>query len=253
MRFRYEPLCCLFPEEPSSTPGPGASYRSEGLNAQLSLMRSRTRSAVLVILLGTIRKAFTWGRKKPDIGEVKSQLRILAKQLERQRNKLEKEGIDVKTRAIRARKEGHTEAFQTYATEMVRFRRYALAVDRSRLHILKILAHITRAQTSAKTSIAMEQVAKILGVLGDATDAAKVVENVDEIARRLEEFEIETGIADESFDSAMSDVTSEDVAAAMQEIDAAAGVSEAEVPSRPRTEVEELEEAIKSLEKELGV
>lgn len=203
--------------------------------------------------LGSIRKAFSWGRKKPDIGEVKSQLRILAKQLERQRNKLEKEVAETRARAIKARKEGHTEAFQTYAAEMVRFRRYALAVDRSRLHILKILAHVTRAQTTAKASLVMDEVAKILGILGDATDATRVVENVDEIARRLEEFEIESGIAGDAFDSAMSDVSSEDVAEAMREIEAAAGVSEAATSSPPKSEAEELEEAIKALERELGV
>ncbi|MHA1959951.1 MAG: Snf7 family protein [Candidatus Thorarchaeota archaeon] len=203
--------------------------------------------------MGIFKRAFSWGRKKPDIGEIKSQLRIMSKQLERQRGKLEKEVRDTKSRAVRARKEGHTEAFQTYATEMVRFRRYALAVDKSRLNILKILAHVTRAQTTAKASIAMEEVSKILSILGDATDAARVIENVDDIARRLEEFEIEAGITGEAFDSVSSEVSSDDVAAAMREIDAEAGVADSEVTVRPTTDAEELEEAIKSLERELGV
>lgn len=206
-----------------------------------------------MIQLGIFKRAFSWGRKKPDIGEIKSQLRILSKQLERQRGKLEKEVRDTKSRAVQARKDGHSEAFQTYATEMVRFRRYALAVDKSRLNILKILAHVTRAQTTAKASMAMEEVSKILSILGDATDTTKVIENVDDIARRLEEFEIESGITADAFDSVSTEVSADDVAAAIREIDAAAGIAESDVPVRPTTEAEELEEAIKSLERELGV
>ncbi|MHA1965508.1 MAG: Snf7 family protein [Candidatus Thorarchaeota archaeon] len=202
--------------------------------------------------MGSIRKAFSWGRKKPDIGEISSRLRILSKQLARQRNKLEKEERDTKSRAVRARKAGQTEAYRTYATEMVRFRRYALSVDKSRLQILKILAHLNRAQTSAKTSKALQEVAKILGMLGDGTDATKVVANVDEIARRLEEFEIEATISDEALDTTM-EVTSEDMSSAFQEIDAEAGLAEAPTATRPVGEAESLEEDIKALERELGV
>ncbi len=204
--------------------------------------------------LDSIKKAFSWGRKKPDISDVTSQLRIMSKQLERQRNKLEKEERDTKARAVRARKTGNNEAFRTYATEMIRFRRFALSIDKSRLQILKILAHVTRAQTTAQAGRAIDQVAKILGMLGDATDATKVVENADEIARRLEEFEIESGITGDAFDSTSdTQVTSEDLAAAMSEIDVAAGVTETHTSAKPVTEAEELEEAIKSLENELGV
>lgn len=202
--------------------------------------------------LGSIRKAFSWGRKKPDIGEVSSRLRILSKQLARQRNKLEKEERDAKSRAVRARKAGQVEAYRTYATEMVRFRRYALSVDKSRLQILKILAHLNRAQTSAKTQLALQEVAKILGMLGEGSDATKVVANVDEIARRLEEFEIEASISDEALDSTM-EVSSEDLTFAYQEIDAEAGLADAPAVTRPASESESLEEDIKALERELGV
>jgi DNA-binding transcriptional ArsR family regulator len=202
--------------------------------------------------LGSIRKAFSWGRKKPDIGEVSSRLRILSKQLARQRNKLEKEERDAKSRAVRARKAGQMDAYRTYATEMVRFRRYALSVDKSRLQILKILAHLNRAQTSAKTSLALQEVAKILGMLGDGSDATKVVANVDEIARRLEEFEIEASISDEALDSTM-EVSSEDLTFAFQEIDAEAGLADAPTVTKPASESESLEEDIKALERELGV
>ncbi len=199
----------------------------------------------------SIRKAFSWGRKKPDVGEVSSRLRILSKQLARQRNKLEKEERDTKSRAVRARKAGQTEAYRTYATEMVRFRRYALAVDKSRLQILKILAHLNRAQTSAKTTLALQEVAKILGMLGDGSDATKVVANVDEIARRLEEFEIEASISDEALDSTM-EITSDDMASAMHEIDAEAGLADA-ATTGPVGEADSLEDDIKALERELGM
>lgn len=202
--------------------------------------------------MGSIKKAFSWGRKKPDIGEISSRLRILSKQLARQRNKLEKEERDTKARAVRARKAGQTEAYRTYATEMVRFRRYALSVDKSRLQILKILAHLNRAQTSAKTQKALQEVAKILGMLGDGSDASKIVANVDEIARRLEEFEIEASISDEALDSTM-EITSEDLSSAFQEIDAEAGLADVPIAASPAGEADSLEEDIKALERELGV
>ncbi|MFX1603197.1 MAG: Snf7 family protein [Promethearchaeota archaeon] len=202
--------------------------------------------------MDSLRKAFSWGRKRPDVGEVSSQLRILAKQLERQRNKLEKEERDTKNRAVKARQAGQVDAFRTYATEMVRFRRFALSVDKSRLQILKILAHLNRAQTSAKTSRALEEVGKILGMLGETSDAKKLVENVDEIARRLDEFEIEAEISGDALDVTM-DVSSDDLAAAMQELDVEAGLVEASAVARPATESESLEEDIKQLERELGI
>ncbi|MGY5881298.1 MAG: Snf7 family protein [Candidatus Thorarchaeota archaeon] len=200
----------------------------------------------------SIRKAFAWGRKKPDVGEISSRLRILSKQLARQRNKLEKEERDTKARAVRARKGGQTDAFKTYATEMLRFRKYALSVDKSRLQILKILAHLNRAQTSAKTQLALQEVAKILGMLGDSSDASKVVANVDEIARRLEEFEIEASISDDALDSTM-EVSSDDLSAAILEIDAEAGLAEAGAVKKPLSDVESLEDDIRSLERELGM
>ncbi len=206
----------------------------------------------MVSFLDSLRKAFSWGRKRPDVGEVSSQLRILAKQLERQRNKLEKEERDTKNRAVKARKAGQVDAFRTYATEMVRFRRFALSVDKSRLQILKILAHLNRAQTSAKTSRALEEVGKILGMLGDTSDAKKLVENVDEIARRLDEFEIEAEISADALDMTM-DVSSDDLATAMQELDVEAGLAEASAVTKPATESESLEEDIKRLERELGI
>lgn len=204
--------------------------------------------------MGPIRKAFRWGKKRPDVGEVSSQLRVLSKQLARERNKLEKEARDTRARAVRARKEGRADAYKTYAAEMVRFRRFALSVDKSRLQILKILAYITRAQTTAKANVALERVADILGLLGDTTDTLKVVENVDEIGRRLEQFEIESSISTEALDTTeIGEVTSEELATAMAEIDAEAGAATSQAKTAPMTESEELEAEIKSLEQELGV
>ncbi|MHA1740869.1 MAG: Snf7 family protein [Candidatus Thorarchaeota archaeon] len=204
--------------------------------------------------MGLFRKAFTWGRKKPDIAEIVSQLRVLSKQLERERNKLEREARDTKARAVRARKSGQMDAYRMYATEMVRLRRYALTVDKSRLRLLRIISHINQAQTGAKIGIAMERVADILGLLGEATDAKKMVENLDEISRRLEEFEVESGIMEEALETTTdSRVTSEDLAAAMAEIDAEAGMAEAPATRVAASESEKLEDEIRSLEEELGM
>jgi hypothetical protein len=196
----------------------------------------------------------TWGRRKPDVAEVTSQLRILGKELERERNRLEKQEVETKARAVRARKEGHVDAYRTYATEMIRFRKSALSIDKSRLHLLRFLSSVIHAQSAAKTNLVVEKVAKILGIFGDTRDSSKLVRNLDEITRRLDAVEIEGSISDETFDSMKdSKVTSEELAAAMQEIDVAAGAEEITFRAGPATEAERLEEEIKSLEKELGV
>ena len=121
----------------------------------------------------------------------------------------------------------------------------------SRANVLKILAHLNRAQTSAKTNLALQEVAKLLGMLGDATDASKVVTSVDEIARRLEEFEIESSISSDALDASM-DVSSEDISAAMHEIDVEAGLA-SPGETAPASELDSLEEDIKELERELGM
>jgi hypothetical protein len=111
-----------------------------------------------------------------------------------------------------------------------------------------------RSQSAAKTNLVVEKVAKILGIFGDTRDSSKLVRNLDEITRRLDAVEIEGSISDETFDSMKdSKVTSEELAAAMQEIDVAAGAEEITFRAGPATEAERLEEEIKSLEKELGV
>lgn len=201
--------------------------------------------------MGSIRRAFSWARNKPDVGEVSTQLRIISKQLARQRNRLEKEERETKARAIQARKEGQIDAFRTYAEEMIRFRKYRLSVDKSRLHTLRILAHIDRTQTSAKTARIMKDVAKTLRLLGDAKDLSKVVQNVDEIARHLEDYDIEADITAEAFDSTMK-ISADDLAAAIREIDEAARLPD--TPSSEHlTRSEELERDITFLEKELGI
>ncbi len=205
-----------------------------------------------VRLLGTIRKAFIWGRSKPNISEIKSRLRILVRQLQRQKMKLDNEISAIKACAVRARKNGDMEAFRSYAEELVRFRHLALSVDKSRLYLLKILNHIQQAQTTAKTSLVMGEVGKILGILGDVTDVSRVVANVDEIARRLEEFEIERGIASTSIDSATSSIRPDEVARTMGEIEAIAGMSSDKRMSAG-SEADSLEATIRALEQELDV
>ncbi len=201
----------------------------------------------MVTPLGTIRKAFIWGRNRPNISDVKSRLRVLLRQLQRQKMRLEDEVEAIKFSAIRAHREGDLAAVQAYATELVRFRQMVLSIDRSRFYLLKILTHIQQAQTTAKTSMVLQDVGKILRIIGDATDAGRVVANVDEIARRLEEFEIERGIAGTSLDSATSNVSPEAVSRAMSDIEALAGGR----PTGTYAGSDSLEATIRALEQEL--
>lgn len=208
----------------------------------------------MVRVLDSVRKALSWGRHKPNIAEVKSDLRVMAKQLERQRNKLEIEERKTKSRAITARKEGRTQAYRTYTKEMVRFRKYVLSVEKSRLQMLRLLAHLTRAQTNAKANHALADVSKVLEILGEESDVSEVIEHTDEISRRIEEYEIETQISEDALGySVDGSESSDELTAAFEEIDRAAGMEETRTATREVTEIDKLERAIQSLENELGI
>jgi len=208
----------------------------------------------MVRVLDSLRKALSWGRHKPNIAEVKSDLRVMAKQLERQRNKLELEERETRARAIKARKEGRTPAYKTYTKEMVRFRRYILSIEKSRMQMLRLLAHVTRAQTNAKANHALADVSKVLSVLGDASDISSVIDHADEISRRIEEYEIEAQISEDALGvSVGGSEGSDELAAAFNEIDHAAGIEGSNTDSREATELDRLEKDISSLENELGV
>lgn len=209
---------------------------------------------VMARVLDSLRKALSWGRHKPNIAEVKSDLRVMAKQLERQRNKLEVEERETRSRAIKARREGRTQEYRTYTREMVRFRKYVLSVEKSRLQMLRLLAHVTRAQTNAKANHALADVSKVLGILGEESDVSEVIEHADEISRRIEEYEIEADISEEALGYSMGiSQGSDELAAAFEEIDRAAGIEETRTTSREGTELDKLERDIQSLENELGI
>jgi uncharacterized membrane-anchored protein len=89
-------------------------------------------------------------------------------------------------------------------------------------------------------------------MLGDTSDTRKLVENVDEITRRLDEFEIESEISADALDASM-EVSSDDLTAAMQEIDVEVGLADATVAAKPVSESDTLEKDIKDLERELGI
>ncbi len=188
--------------------------------------------------------------------EVVIHLRIMSKELERERIRLENESRDIKARAIHARRENNIDAYRTYAAELVRFRKQALATDKSRFQILLIISYLKRAQATANAAKSVEKVASILAVLGEAFDASKVIANYDTIARKMEELEIESSLTEDALVSGGSQPTQEEISSAMAEIDAAAGIEEGAASRAKKQAVSEadaLEEAIRSLESQLGV
>ncbi len=207
--------------------------------------------------LKTLKKAFLWGTKRPDVVSVITQLRILCKELERERNRLEREVYGLKARAVSAIRDNNMDASRTYAVEIVRLRRQALSLDKTRLLLLRIASHLKRAQTTANATKAMERVLSILSMLREASAPSEAVKNYDEIARLADELEIESSITEGVFDSGVSSqVTPEEIAAVMSEIGTAAGSKEASsvaVTESPDSETADLEKMIKSLERELGM
>ncbi|MEM2141778.1 MAG: Snf7 family protein [Candidatus Thorarchaeota archaeon] len=202
----------------------------------------------------TLRKALTWARGKPNVNEIIVSLRNISRQLERERRHLEREEASIMEMAVQARQAGHAEAYYTYASEIARFRKHILAIDKTRFQILRLAAHLKRAQASAQAGVALEQVSRVLGVLRSAIDSRRLVENVDEISRQLDALHVESTISEEAMGMVGGvDVSQEDVASVMAEIERSTGSSPIRAEMGSTDKIKNLEEAIESLERDLGV
>ncbi len=202
--------------------------------------------------MGAAKKAWSWAWNNVDVSRLRVDLKVLVRQLERERVRLEREERAARERAARAHESGKSDVFRFYATEAVRFRRLAISVDRSRLQMLKVLALVSRTQTTARTSVAMQEVARTLEVLEKEVDSKRTLQNADEIARRLEGLEITSELSASALDSGVAEVSPEEVAAMMREI---ASEQTHDTPARGGllTEAEALEADIRSLERQLGL
>ncbi len=207
-------------------------------------------------LLRLLKRAAIWGRKKPDVTEIVSGLQVMARELERERNHLEKLAADAKRRAVTARRNGQNEACILYAGEVLRTHRDILKIERVRFSLLRIASYIKRARITARVNIGMERVAAIFGILGEEISAKRVIQNLDEVARRLEQFEIENGIFEETLHGATDGrIAPEELADVMAEIDSEVVESGGRRGTTPSTKAppDRLAEEIQALERRLGL
>lgn len=196
--------------------------------------------------MGTLKKFVRWF-KKENVDDLVYRLQVLANSLKFQVKMLEREENQTRLQAIKYKKQGRDEAARMYAAEMIKFRKSALMVDRSRLHIVKLIAQIKRAQMTGKINAVLAEVARTLDGISATIDAEDIAKNADMIARKIREFEIESDISGTAIETSSPEVSPEEVDAALREITAAAKGTPVEVSSE-----DSLEREVKELEKKLG-
>ncbi len=196
--------------------------------------------------MGTLKKFVRWF-KKENVDDLVYRLQVLANSLKFQVKMLEREENQTRLQAIKYKKQGRDEAARMYAAEMIKFRKSALMVDRSRLHIVKLIAQIKRAQMTGKINAVLAEVARTLDGISATIDAEDIAKNADMIARKIREFEIESDISGTAIETSSPEVSPEEVDAALREITAAAKGTPVEASSE-----DSLEREVKELEKKLG-
>ncbi len=196
--------------------------------------------------MGTLKKFVRWF-KKENVDDLVYRLQVLANSLKFQVKMLEREENQTRLQAIKYKKQGRDEAARMYAAEMIKFRKSALMVDRSRLHIVKLIAQIKRAQMTGKINAVLAEVARTLDGISATIDAEDIAKNADMIARKIREFEIESDISGTAIEASSPEVSPEEVDAALREITAAAKGTPVEASSE-----DSLEREVKELEKKLG-
>jgi len=196
--------------------------------------------------LGTLKKFMRWF-KKDNVDDLIYRLQSLANSLKFQVRMLEREERQTRMQAIKYKKQGKDEAARMYAAEMVKFRKSALMADRYRLHIVKLIAQIKRAQMTGRMNAVLAEVAGTLDGISAAIDAEEIAKNADMIARKIREFEIEGEISGSAIEASSPEVSPDELDAALKEITAAAKGEPVEISAE-----DSLEKEVKELEKKLG-
>ncbi len=196
--------------------------------------------------MGTLKKFMRWF-KKDNVDDLIYRLQSLANSLKFQVRMLEREERQTRMQAIKYKKQGKDEAARMYAAEMVKFRKSALMADRYRLHIVKLIAQIKRAQMTGRMNAVLAEVAGTLDGISAAIDAEEIAKNADMIARKIREFEIEGEISGSAIEASSPEVSPDELDAALKEITAAAKGEPVEISAE-----DSLEKEVKELEKKLG-
>jgi len=172
---------------------------------------------------------------------------IFCKKLDFQRRQLETESKRNREKALQYRKEGNDAAFKMYVEQHLRYQKWALGVDVYRLRIEGMLFKLRQSQMAKDIAGILGSVKATLKDLRLAVSVPDIAEMVGGIEKELQHVELAQEVTESGVDRAIASttVTPEDVAQAMEQIDAEVEATTA-LPV-PRSKESELEKEIKKL------
>jgi hypothetical protein len=172
---------------------------------------------------------------------------IFCKKLEFQRRQLEAESKRNREKALQYRKEGNDPAFKMYVEQYLRFQKWALGVDVYRLRIEGMLFRLRQSQMAKDIAGILGSVKTTLKDLRVAVNVPDIAEMVNGIEKELQHVELAQEVTESGVDRAIASttVTPEDVAQAMEQIDAE--VEATTTLPVPKGKESELEKEIKKL------
>jgi hypothetical protein len=192
-------------------------------------------------------KRFGQWLKGSDYRRLTVNMDIFCKKLDFQRRQLEVESKRNREKALQYRKEGNDAAFKMYVEQYLRYQKWALGVDVYRLRIEGMLFRLRQSQMAKDIAGILGSVKATLKDLRVAVNVPDIAEMVSGIEKELQHVELAQEVTESGVDRAIASttVTPEDVAQAMEQIDAEVEATTA-LPV-PKGKESELEKEIKKL------
>ncbi|MHA1579439.1 MAG: Snf7 family protein [Candidatus Freyarchaeota archaeon] len=200
------------------------------------------------------KKFVNWLKGGPKIKDVIYKLEVFTRRLEYQKKQLERESRKNREEAKKYRLRGNTEAAKMYAEHYIRYNKWALATDAYRLRIQGMIVRLRQSESVYDVASTLSGIRSALNGLKDAVNLPDIAQLVEEIDGTMQDFDVAQDVAEAGMERMVvnTEVTSQEVAATLSEIDQEIGVETGvKLPSAPSGKIEELEKDIKKLKEEL--
>lgn len=199
-------------------------------------------------------KKFVNWLKGANLNDIIFKIDIFTRKLDRQRKQLEKEAYVNRTKAKKYQMDGNTESSRLYAEHFVRYNKWAIGVDKYRLHIMNLLMKLKQSQAVAETAKILGGITRTLGALKSSVRTQNIAQLVDQVDSQIEHFEMAQEVAEGGLDqiTVSTEVTDSDVTKTMEEINQEIAVETGvSLPSTPAdSRIQKLEDEIKRIKEE---
>lgn len=201
-----------------------------------------------------LKKFISWLKGGPKIKDVIYKLEVFTRRLEYQKKQLERESRKNREEAKKYRLRGNNDAAKMYAEHYIRYQKWALATDAYRLRIQGMVVRLRQSESIYDVASTLSGIRSALNGLKGAVNLPDIAQMVEEIDGTMQDFDVAQDVAEAGMErmTVSTEVTSQEVAATISEIDQEIGVETGvKLPTAPSGKIEELEKDIKKLKEEL--